>query len=228
MKLNDLRVTAFFFVLLCVLALSSPALGQDPVKVAGDMYKLVFENDQVRILEAKLAPGTKTAMHSHSDMVAVILEPGTAKWTMADGKTESSPPDLKRGMVVDRKSETHITENVGQTPLHVMLVEFKKSAPAAGQGRNPSLPAPYKQVADTRHARVFELMTAPGEQVSQHTHGDHVTISLTDATGEVTDTDGKKQTLSFKKDTAMFNGPATHSGVNAGTTALHIIDIELK
>jgi quercetin dioxygenase-like cupin family protein len=219
----------FFLALLGVLALApSLALAQDPVKVAGNMYKMVFENDRVRVLDAKIAPGAKTAMHSHPDLLAVILEPGITKWTMPDGKSEQSPPDQRRGAVVYRKGDTHISENVGKTPLHVILVEFKKPAPAAGKGRNPSLPAPYKQVADNPHARVFEIMSAPGGKVPQHTHGDHITISLTDATAEITDQDGKKQTRTFKKDTAQFSGPATHSGVNTGKTPAHLIDVELK
>ncbi|MBI3950682.1 MAG: hypothetical protein HY314_09540 [Acidobacteria bacterium] len=229
MKDNKMRVTKFFFATLCALALvPSLVLAQDPVQVAGDMYKVILENDRVRVLDVHIAPGAKTAMHSHPDIVGVILEPSTTKWTLPDGKSRQSPPDAKRGGVVSHSSETHISENIGQTPLHVILVEFKQPMSAADRGRNPSLPAPFKQVADTPHARVFEITAAPGGKVPQHTHGDHVTISLTDATAEVTGKDGKKETLTFKKDTAVFSSPTTHSAVNTGKTPVHLIDVELK
>jgi quercetin dioxygenase-like cupin family protein len=229
MRSYRINFTKLFFATLCVLALiPSLALAQDPVKVAGDMYKVVSENDRVRILDVKIAPGAKTAMHAHSDLVAVVLEPSTIKWTTPDGTSRQSGPEFKRGGVQHMTSETHISENIGKTSAHVILVEFKQPAPAAGKGRNPSLSAPYKQVADNPHARVFELMVPPGGTVPQHTHGDHVEIALTDATGEVTNPDGAKQTFTFKKDTAVFAGSATHSGANTGKTPVHLIVVELK
>lgn len=229
MERQGIRFNRFFFVTLFILVLArSVALAQDPVKVAGDMYKPVLENDRVRVLDVTIAPGAKTAMHSHPDLVAVILEPGTTKWTMPDGQSRQSPANLQRGTVVYEPAETHVSENVGSTPLHVILIEFKQPAPAADKARDPSMPAPFKQVADNPHARIFEGTAAPGAMIPQHTHGDHITVPLTDATVEITDTDGKKQTVTFKKDTAVFTGPATHSSVVTGNRQSRIIDIELK
>jgi hypothetical protein len=36
---------------------------EDAAKVAPHVYKVVFENDRVRVLEARLGPGVKTQMH---------------------------------------------------------------------------------------------------------------------------------------------------------------------
>ena len=213
----------------CALALAvAPARAQDPVKVAGDQYKVISENDSVRVLDVTMAPGAKAAMHSHPDVDVVVLEGGAVKWTLADGKSRLSGPEMKRGAIISMKAETHSAENVGTTPIHVVLVEFKKPAPEAAKGRSPSLPMPYKQLADDAHARVFELTASPGAKVSEHTHGDHVIVSLSDATAEVTDKDGKKETMSFKKDTALVGGPVTHAGVNTGKTPLSLIVVELK
>lgn len=213
----------------CALALAvAPARAQDPAKVAGEQYKLVSENDNIRVLDVTIAPGAKAAMHSHPDLEVIVLEGGAAKWTFPDGKFRLSGPEMKRGATLSMKAETHSVENVGKTPIHVVLVEFKKPAPEAGKGRSPSLPTPYKQVADDAHARTFELTAAPGGTVPEHTHGDHVIVSLSDATAEVTDKGGKKETMAFKKDTALVGGPVTHSGVNTGKTPLHLIVVESK
>src|SRR5713101_9022013 len=161
---------------------------QDPVKVAGDTYKVIVENDSVRVLDVNIAAGAKTAMHSHPDLVAVVLEPSTIRWTRPDGKSEQSGAAFTRGSLQYMASETHISENIGTTSAHVILVEFKKPAPTPG--RNPSLPAPYKLLGENPHARVFELTAAPGAAIPKHTHGDHVGVSLTDATVEVTDEQG--------------------------------------
>src|SRR5712692_4441806 len=182
---------------------------QDPVKVAGDTYRVIVENDSVRVLDVNIAAGAKTAMHSHPDLVAVVLEPSTIRWTRPDGKSEQSGAAFTRGSLLYMASETHISENIGTTSAHVILVEFKKPAPTPG--RNPSLPAPYKKVAENPHASVFELRVEPGGKIAKHT-----------------DEQGKKQTTNFKKDTATFRGPATHSGVNTGQTPMYLITVELK
>jgi quercetin dioxygenase-like cupin family protein len=226
MKLPVLKVVfAVFWILLVTGSLS---LAQDPVKVAAGSYKVITENEQVRLLDINVAPGVIAPKHSHPDNLVVMLEPGSIKWTNADGTSTQSPPDMKRGSVMFAPAGTHASQNVGKTTVRAILIEFKKPAPTAGKGRNPSIPAPFKQVLDNSYVRVFEGSSSPGASMAQHTHGDHVTIALTDGSAEVTDKDGKKETIQFKKDTATFSGPVTHSAVNTGKTAIHLIDVELK
>jgi quercetin dioxygenase-like cupin family protein len=203
------------------------AWAQDAVKVAPDQFKVLAENTRLRVVESNVAAGTKTAMHSHPDMVVVVLEPGEGKHTRPDGKVEMTPP-TKRGAVFYRAAENHAFENVGKVASHNILVEFKGSAQTAGKGREPMLPAPYKQVADGAFARVFEMSVAPGGKVGEHTHGDHVLVALSDGVAEVTDQAGKKETLRFKKDTPIVGGPTTHSAVNTGASNLDLVVIELK
>lgn len=213
----------------CALALAAaPALAQDPVKVAGEQYKVISENDSIRVLDATLAPGAKAAMHSHPDLEVVVLEGGAVKWTFPDGKSRLAGPEMTRGAVLFMKGEAHSAENLGKTTVHVVLIEFKKPAPEAAKGRSPSLPAPYKQIADDAHARAFALSASPGGKVPEHTHGNHVIVSLSDATAEITDKGGKKETMSFKKDTALVGAPVTHFGVNSGKTPLSLIVVEVK
>jgi quercetin dioxygenase-like cupin family protein len=229
MRSHRFSVTSLFIAALCILGLSQLLISaQDPTKVASTMYKVIQENDQVRILDANLAPGAKTAMHSHPDLAAVVLETGVIKWTRPDGKFEQSPPDFKRGGIQYMAADTHISENIGKTAARVVIVEFKKPAPAAGRGRNVSLPAPCKQVNDNPHARIFECTLAAGAKIAEHTHSDRVEVALTDGTLEITDKDGKKQTASRKKDEAWFASAVTHSAVNPGKTAFHGFVIELK
>ena len=51
-------------VLTLVLAWSGSALAQDAVKVDPAHYKVVFENESVRVLKIGYAPGGKSTMHS--------------------------------------------------------------------------------------------------------------------------------------------------------------------
>jgi hypothetical protein len=46
----------------------------DPVVTNPDSYKVVFENDQVRVLEYNDKPGHLTTPHEHPDSVATCSE----------------------------------------------------------------------------------------------------------------------------------------------------------
>jgi quercetin dioxygenase-like cupin family protein len=43
------------------------------VQAAGDFYKVIVENDTVRVLEYRGAPGSKTPMHGHPNVIAYAV-----------------------------------------------------------------------------------------------------------------------------------------------------------
>jgi hypothetical protein len=47
----------------------------DPVTTDPDKYKVVFENDRVRVFEYSDRPGFKTKMHHHKAFVLYALGP---------------------------------------------------------------------------------------------------------------------------------------------------------
>jgi quercetin dioxygenase-like cupin family protein len=103
------------------------AAAQDPVKVAPKLYKVIFEDEHVRVLEVKGKPGEKAPMHSHPDYVVYAISGGKVKHTAPDGKTSEN--DMKAGSAAWIKAESHASEIVGPGELRVILVEMK--APAA-------------------------------------------------------------------------------------------------
>ena len=96
---------------------------QDPLKVGKNSYKLVMENDRVRVLDLFLKSGDKVAMHYHPDHVIYVLNGGKAKLT-SSGKTDVM--DMKNGQAIFLKSLSHDAENMGKTDLHLLVVELKK------------------------------------------------------------------------------------------------------
>src|SRR5690349_16488124 len=65
------------------------ALAQDPVKLSPAMYKVLLENDKVRVLEFRARPGQSEPMHSHPAMTVYDLSGGRFRLTTPDGKTET-------------------------------------------------------------------------------------------------------------------------------------------
>ncbi len=95
----------------------------DAVSVVPDLYKVLFENDRVRVLETRYGPGVKSAMHSHPDLVALAVTSAKAKLTLADGPTVDL--DLQVGEPVFVEAQEHTVENTGTSEFRVILVELK-------------------------------------------------------------------------------------------------------
>jgi quercetin dioxygenase-like cupin family protein len=95
----------------------------DAVTAAPHAYKVLLENDRVRVLEYRGAPGTKAEMHSHPDLVAVALRGGKVRFTLASGETQDA--ELADGEAGFFDATDHMTENAGSSEIHLVLVELK-------------------------------------------------------------------------------------------------------
>ena len=103
----------------------SLAFAQDPMQVGPNIYKLLFENERVRVFEVRFKPGEKIALHSHPDHVVYVLGDGKLKLSSPDGK--SVEVVLKAGQTLWIPAKTHAAENVGSTDGHSLVVELKES-----------------------------------------------------------------------------------------------------
>src|SRR5262249_18172300 len=100
------------------------AKAQDPVQVDPQHYKVLLDNEYVRILDVRHKPGENAPMHSHPHHVIYALAGGTIKSTSSDGKTNTET--VKAGQVVWLDAETHTVENIGKTETHAIDIELKK------------------------------------------------------------------------------------------------------
>lgn len=108
---------------------ASDASAQDPARVMPRAYRVVLENDKVRVLEFTARPGMGICgdgMHSHPAHLTVVL---------ADWEGRVSTPDMparhrskKVGDVFWSEAETHKVENTGKTISRVLIIEFKTPA----------------------------------------------------------------------------------------------------
>jgi beta-alanine degradation protein BauB len=106
-----------------VLALAV-ARAQDPAKVDPQHYKVLLDNEYVRILDVRQKPRDKSPMHSHPHHAVYWLTGSTLKFTSSDGKTKTVT--TKAGQAVWRDAETHTVEITGKTPSHALDIELKK------------------------------------------------------------------------------------------------------
>ncbi|MCI0387210.1 MAG: cytoplasmic protein [Acidobacteria bacterium] len=95
----------------------------DPLKVAGDTHKLVFENAFVRVLETRVPPGKTEPWHQHGRRVVVYLSDFHTRSTERGGKPQDN---LRKGGSVRWSDPViHMVENIGKTEGHVISVELK-------------------------------------------------------------------------------------------------------
>jgi beta-alanine degradation protein BauB len=97
-------------------------MADDAVKVAPHVYKVLFENERVRVLEVSMQPGDRSELHSHPDYFVYFLSSGKAKFTTPSG--EAAELEWPANTSMWREAEEHSTENVGG-PLHALFFEPK-------------------------------------------------------------------------------------------------------
>ncbi len=107
----------------------------DGVAVAPNNHKVIFENDEVRVLETTIAAGEVTPLHTHLAPTVMYVLSGShfirrddAGATMVD--TRASPDFVLPKVLFSASTPRHTIENTGNDDLVVIGVELKH--PRAG------------------------------------------------------------------------------------------------
>jgi hypothetical protein len=100
----------------------------DPAETDPQLYRVVWENERVRVLEYRDAPGDATHLHSHPDSVMVTLS-SFQRVISAGGR--DVPVDLGAGQIRWLDAQEHQGRNVGRTATHAVFIELKEPRPGA-------------------------------------------------------------------------------------------------
>ncbi len=119
----------------------------DAVAVAPDEFAVKLDNDDVRVIEYEIRPGQQEPWHTHPPKVSYVLTGGTLRIRLKDGTSFD---------VTETPGETswraalgpHHAENIGTTPVRILLVEVKAAA-ATTAGTEPSLVGAWRLISMT-------------------------------------------------------------------------------
>jgi predicted metal-dependent enzyme (double-stranded beta helix superfamily) len=115
------------FAVLLVIIVAWPASSQpddDVLKVIPENYKLLLENTFVRVIEARVPPGTVEPPHRHMRGVSVCMTEYTIESkALPDGDWVRS--ERKLGTVYWSEGSLHQLRNVGKTQSHTIRIELK-------------------------------------------------------------------------------------------------------
>jgi quercetin dioxygenase-like cupin family protein len=89
-------------------------------------------------------------------------------------------------------------------------------------------PKHYSVISENDQVRILKVHYGPQEKSVMHSHPDTVAVFLTDAKGQFTFPDGKKQEFTVKAGDAQYSAAATHLPENTGDKDMEIIVTELK
>lgn len=104
----------------------APPATADPIVTDPGNYKIILENDRVRVLRYHDVPGIKTHLHHHPASVLYALSTFKRRLTFGDGKTQER--EIREGDVLWLPAQDHLGENIGTTSTEVLLVEVKASS----------------------------------------------------------------------------------------------------
>ena len=104
----------------------------DAVVAAPESHRVLFENDDVRVLELIIAVGHREPEHTHRDPSVMIVDgPARIRYYQGGAPTFASPEDTAtagtRASWMDPEGP-HSVENVDDHPYHAIRVELRTTA----------------------------------------------------------------------------------------------------
>ena len=94
----------------------------DPKIVASNVYKVLNENERMRVVKVTFKLGETAKMHHHPQHMIYVLKGGKLTLT-SGGKAQAI--DLKEGSVIFMEAQDHEATNIGDSVVELLVVELK-------------------------------------------------------------------------------------------------------
>jgi quercetin dioxygenase-like cupin family protein len=202
-----------------------------PENVSPEIYKVLFENDRVKVLKATFEPGKSDKMHNHFPMTAYVASGGKVEVTLPDGTVNER--NIPSGATIHNpKKDTHQVKNIGDSIVEVYLVERKVThEPYKLDLVLPEIVSPdvYKVLLDNEEVKVLEVTFAPNAGDLMHEHGVITYFSLSGGEMKNTLADGKETTMKIPNEFAGHGDKVVkHQMQNLGDSIVKLILVEHK
>ena len=103
----------------------------DALQAAAESHRLLFENDAVRVLETRIAPGETTPLHTHRWpgtlyclSIGHFVRRDADGATLVDTRNSDSLPQAGSAIWADALPP-HTLQNVDTSEIHIIGVELK-------------------------------------------------------------------------------------------------------
>ena len=211
--------------------LSTPSVAEDKldsVKADPAHHRVLFENDQVRVLRWYVAAGDATLFHSHPDNLNICLTDYNGRVAAPNAKV--SEVRAKAGSVSWRQAGSHAVENLNSQAMEGILVEPKLPRSTRPKGSpDPVIvdPENHKVEFENDQIRVLRERREQGD-LPLHGHPDSVQVLLTDLDATLVSEDGRSETVTRKAGDVRWRLATQHKGTILGGKPVEQILVEMK
>lgn len=222
-----MHASRWFSAIAAVLLVSGAAAGQDPARVSPETYRLVLENEAVRIFRVSGPAGNKVAVHAHPDHLAIALTAARIQFTRPGAEPETV--DLASESATYVPAGAHESANVGTAPFDAIVIELKG---AAGQPGSPTLRPNMNQtvLAEGPKAVAYRMTSDPSSQEPAGTTHDYaqVVIALEPAQLSLS-IEGKPAKTTWARGDVQFIGrDVPHESKNTGGKPVNFILVAIR
>lgn len=102
----------------------NPQLNIDALEASPGQFKLLMENNRVRVLQYTLKPGEKDEWHTHPPKSSYVVTGGKLKVHLDNGETIIADEKAGTASWMDYVGK-HYVENIGNTTVTIILTEVK-------------------------------------------------------------------------------------------------------
>jgi quercetin dioxygenase-like cupin family protein len=235
-----LRVSAAVRLAIVFVALlvARAASAQDPLVLLPQAYKLVLENEWVKVVRVHYEPREKLPLHDHTQMAAayVYLNNG-GPVLFAHDYGEMTRPATKAGSFRLYKAikETHTVSNPNDVPSEFLRVEFKTQPleEESFRGRfhrdeNSAGESFEKVQFENAQLRVTRCVLARGKRLDATTYADQPALLVATTSGLLKPQRGA-ESLALEPGTVHWLSAGVASAFdNAGTSGVELLRFDLK
>ena len=214
---------------------ASAQKSQDAVIVDPKVHNVLFENDHVRVFEARATYPASSPMHSHPPFVFIGLDMGRAKMRLGDGKTVFL--DVYPGQVLWVGDGMEHSWELMSGRVRVIAVEVKSARnptaaplPAIARKANDAValdPDVHHVLFENDHVRVFDARAGKGRKSPMHSHPGFVFVSLGTARLNMSLPDGKNVIFDTYPGQVMWMDNVEHAW-ELLSGEVHVIAVEVK
>ena len=224
----------YLFYILLLLTISCSSTKEkflNPEEESPDVYKVLFDNEDVKVLEVTFAPGQSDNMHDHHPMTIHVIKGGKVQGTLPDGTvSEREIPDGFTGH--QAKGVRHQMKNIGNNEMKILLIEEKKTRPKTKVNENflhPESTSPdiYEILLENEHVKVMMVTFEAGEGDQMHDHNPMTFHVIQGGKAKVTMPDGTVNEREIPSGFTGYNPEGQrHQVTNIGDSQVRILLVE--
>jgi quercetin dioxygenase-like cupin family protein len=98
-------------------------MAKDALEAAPNVYTVLFENERVRLIEARVKPGDSSPLHTHPAGLIYVVRGGQV--TFISSSDERADVELKAGQTRWREAEEHAAASRDSADVVALLIEPK-------------------------------------------------------------------------------------------------------